>query len=453
MPDVEKILQNNSRESCWVVIHNQVYDVTDFLDEHPGGAGIILRYAGKDATAEYAPIHPDGTIEKSLDPSKHLGAVQGPMDFLQPEIRDVKAEDEVQSKDQLAPIGTVQNLLDLEKEARKVLAKKGWIYYTSSADSTTSFERNREDWSRVIFRPRILRNVAKVNMKRNIMGFDSNLPFFIAPAAMAKLGHEDGELCLTRGAARFNIPQVTSNSSSTAHADMAACLAEEHKKGQGGVLFWQLYVPVDKPRARERIEEAKRLGFKALVITVDTAVIGKREEDERYKAELDHIAGIEIGRTRYVAGDAAVLRGVHSSTLEWSDIPWLREVWGRETGPVILKGIQTAEDAQLAYEAGVDGIYLSNHGGRQLDHAPSSVRTLLEIRKFYPHLIGKLDIFMDGGIRRGSDIVKALCLGATAVGLGRPFLYALSAYGTEGVEKAIQCKSLDMLECVLQGAY
>lgn len=443
MPDVEKILQNNTRNSCWVVINKQVYDVTDFLDSHPGGGGIILRYAGKDATAEYAPLHPEGTIDKYLDPSKHLGPVQGPMDFLQPEIRDINADAEVPGgKDEIASLGTLQNLLDFEREAQKALAKKGWTYYSSSADSTASFEANRRDWGKVVFRPRILRNVAKVDMRRRIMGFESRLPFFVAPAAMAKLGHDDGELCLTRGAARFGIPQVTSQSSSTAHADMAACFEEEKGKGQGGVLFWQLYVPVDKPKARERIEEAKRLGYKALVITVDTAVIGKREEDERYKAELDHIAGIETGRTRFVAGDAAVLRGVHSATLEWSDMPWMRDAWGSENGPVVLKGIQTAEDALLAYEAGVDGIYLSNHGGRQLDFAPSSIRTLLEIRKFYPHIVGKMDIYMDGGIRRGTDVVKALCLGATAVGLGRPFLYALSGYGTEGVCKAMQCKWL-----------
>ena len=123
-----------------------------------------------------------------------------------------------------------------------------------------------------------------------------------------------------------------------------------------------------------------------------------------------------------------------------SDIPWLRDIWGAASGPVILKGIQTAEDALLAYQAGVDGIYLSNHGGRQLDHAPSSIRTLLEIRKFCPEIVGKMEIYMDGGVRRGTDVVKALCLGATAVGLGRPFLYALSGYGTEGVERGIQCE-------------
>lgn len=436
MPEAEEIVQHNSRTSCWIVISGQVYDVTDFLDSHPGGPGIILRYAGKDATAVYAPIHPDGTIEKSLDPSKHLGGVDGPLDWLQPDGEEVQEE---RSRDEIAPLSTLQNLDDIGREAQKALAKKGWVYYSSSADTTTSFARNRADWSRILFRPRILRNVARVDMRRRILGFESNLPFFIAPAAMAKLGHEEGELCLTRGAARWNIPQVTSNSSSTAHGEMAACLAEEQGEGKGGVLFWQLYVPVDKPRARERIEEAKRLGFKALIITVDTAVIGKREEDERYKAELDHAAGVETSRTRYASGDNAVLRGVHSSTLCWDDLPWMKEIWGN-TGPVVLKGIQTAEDALMACQAGMDGIYLSNHGGRQLDHAPSSVRTLLEIRRHCPEILGKMEVFLDGGVRRGSDIVKALCLGATAVGLGRPFLYALSGYGTAGVERAIQCK-------------
>jgi L-lactate dehydrogenase (cytochrome) len=269
------------------------------------------------------------------------------------------------------------------------------------------------------------------------MGHDSALPFFIAPAAQARLGHQDGELCLARGAGRFNIGYCSSTYSSIAHNDLARCLREERN---GGALLWQLYVPAMKEGAIQLIAEAKRLGFKALVITVDSAVIGRREEDDRYKAQLDHAAGIEISRTTNPWGEAPILRSVHSVNLNWDDLTWLRKEWAN-TGPVVLKGIQTAEDALLAYQAGVDGIYLSNHGGRQMDFAPSSLQVLLEIRKFYPHLLKEMEVYLDGGVMRGTDVIKALCLGATAVGLGRPFMYALSTYGTEGVCKAIQCES------------
>jgi len=140
------------------------------------------------------------------------------------------------------------------------------------------------------------------------------------------------------------------------------------------------------------------------------------------------------------ATEAPILRGVTSSTLDWEDLPWIREAWGN-AGPVVLKGIQTAEDAKKAADLGL-GIYLSNHGGRQIDYGPSSIRTLLEIRKFCPEIIGKVDIVLDGGVRRGTDVLKAICLGASAVALGRPFMYALGAYGTEGVLKTIQCRFL-----------
>ena len=271
------------------------------------------------------------------------------------------------------------------------------------------------------------------------MGHDSFSPFFIAPAALAKLGHEDGELCLARGAARYNIPYCSSTYSSVAHADIASCLETE---ANGGALLFQLYVPIEKKNARKLIAEARRLKFKALVVTVDSAVIGKREEDDKYKAELDHAAGVETARTTNTASsnEAPVLRGAHSSTLEWDDLTWISEEWAG-AGPIVLKGIQSVEDAVLAAKAGVQGIYLSNHGARQLDHAPSSLRTLLEIRAYAPQLLDQLEIYLDGGIRRGTDVIKAISLGARSVGLGRPFMYALSGYGTEGVCRAIQSKS------------
>lgn len=338
------------------------------------------------------------------------------------------------------------NLDDIERAARRVLSRKAWTYFNSAADSLESLRRNKEDWKMISFRPRILRNVARVSMERKIMGQTSRLPFFIAPAAMAKLAHEDGELCLARGAVRHNIPYCMSTYSSVSHEEIAACFLGQST----GCLFFQLYIAKSKERTLELIAIARKLGFKALVVTVDTPVVGKREEDERYQAEIDYEAGVEIPRTQDPAAvtDAPILRGAHSSTFEWNDLEWVRQAWGG-SGPVILKGIQTAEDAKQASLTGVDGIYLSNHGGRQIDYGPSSIQTLLEIRKFFPEVLQKIDIYMDGGIRRGADIVKALCLGATAVALGRPFMYALGAYGTEGVVKAIQSKAQHLLKVKL----
>lgn len=270
------------------------------------------------------------------------------------------------------------------------------------------------------------------------MGHSSSLPVFIAPAALARLGHPDGELCLARGAARRNIPYIVSTASSVSAEDLAQCLQEE---ASGGTLFFQLYVKKKESETRELIRRARSLGYRGLVVTVDTAAVGKREEDDRYKVEASFAAGENvdprIGATAAPGDDSFVFRSPYSSTLNWEDLRWIREEWGN-AGPICLKGIATAEDAKIACDMGIRYIYLSNHGGRQLDCAPSSLRTLLEIRQFCPEVFKQCEVLIDGGVRRGHDILKALCLGATAVGFGRPFMYALSAYGTEGVLKAIQ---------------
>lgn len=331
------------------------------------------------------------------------------------------------------------NLHDIELEAKKSVSKRAWAYFNSAADSLESLRSNAEDWKKVSFRPRILRNVARADMTRMIMGQRSKLPFFIAPMAMAKLGHANGELCFAQGAASADIPYCTSSYSSVSHQDISKCLSE----GAGGCLFFQLYVSKTKEKTLELINLAINLGFKSLVVTVDTPVLGKREEDERHAAEVEYEAGVVEMPTIEVGDndtETPILRSVHSSTLDWEELEWIRDVWGGR-GPVVIKGIQTAEDAKRAADIGIDGIYLSNHGGRQLDHAPSSIRTLLEIHRFCPEILTKVEVFLDGGIRRGADIIKALCLGATAVAIGRPFMYGMGAYGTEGVQKVIQRKS------------
>ncbi|GIZ47899.1 hypothetical protein CKM354_001097600 [Cercospora kikuchii] len=428
--EVEK---HNSRSSCWVIIQGKVYDLTDFLDFHPGGASSILRYGGKDATEEYELIHPPATID-TLPKEKHLGNYD-----VSEDSQDAANAPSSPSKETngLPPLTTLQNLGDFRTTAKKFLSQKAWIYYSSAADSLQSDATNRKDWTKIHFRPRALRRVDRISTRAPIMGHESALPVFIAPAALAKLGHEDGELCLGRGAVKWNIPYCCSTYSSVPHVEIAKCMATETNKR--GALLFQLYVPIDKSGAKKLIQEARRLRCKALVVTIDSAVIGKREEDDRLKAQLDYDAGIEPAdpATTAVGSNPPVLRGAHSSTLEWEDLKWIRETWGN-TGPLVLKGVQTVEDAMLAAEAGVDAIYLSNHGGRQLDYAPSSIKTLLEIRKFCPSILSKIDVYLDGGVTRGSDVIKALCLGAKAVGLGRTFMYSLSGYGTAGVDRAIR---------------
>ena len=439
-----EIAKHNNKDSCWVVVSGQAYDVTDFLDEHPGGSGIVLQYAGKDATTVYEPIHPAGTIEKSLSKAKHLG----PVDMAT--IATAAAPQQTRDLDQTAkvPLSLIMNLDDMERAAEKIISRAAWTYFHSAADSLGSFDNNLNDWKKVTFRPRIMRNVQRVDMRRKMFGVECALPIFIAPAARAKVVHDDGELCLARGAAKWGIGYCPSSYSTVEHEDLMRDFQRvrgEVGHGLGGMWF-QLYAAKKREKTVELIAMARKLGFKGLVITVDTAVVGKREEDERYRAELSVAAGngqdlLEWKNPGTLAGeDAPVLRGHHSSTLNWDDLPWIKEAWGYpESGPIALKGIQTVEDAAESARQGVVAIYLSNHGGRQCDDAPSSIRTLLEIRKFHPELLQKMEVYLDGGVRRGADVLKALCLGAKGVALGRPFMYSV-AYGDPGVEWVISSK-------------
>lgn len=338
------------------------------------------------------------------------------------------------------PLRICQSLDDLRITALAKLPERARKYFESGAETMDSVKRNRRHWAAISFHPRVLRNVSTVSMRCQVMGSASSLPIFIAPAAAAKLGHPDGELCLARGAARMAIPQCVCTYSSVSNEEIVDCFKTEPLR-RGGVPFFQLYVPRIKENAQLLINRARLLGFQALVITVDSAVIGKRDDDDRLKARNEDQSGIKAQCPgQHLPGEeAATLRGVHCSTLEWSDLEWIRKLWGPK--PIVLKGIQSAEDAYEATKYDVDGIYLSNHGGRQLDFAPTSIQALLEIKVRYPQVFEKLDVYVDGGVSRGSDVVKALCLGARAVGVGRAFMYALSAYGTDGVLRAIESKS------------
>jgi L-lactate dehydrogenase (cytochrome) len=268
-----------------------------------------------------------------------------------------------------------------------------------------------------------MRNVKDLDLSTTILGQHSSLPVFIAPAALAKLAHPDGECGLARGAGETGIIQMVSSSASMTPEAIASSRVTDTQ-----CQLYQLYVVSERHRTEDILRRVKQAGYKGLVLTVDTAVLGKRERDERYKATLISETDEKPKPLGFTHG------GWLTPTLCWDDLQWIREIWDR---PIAVKGIMTAEDALIATQHGVQAIYLSNHGGRQLDTSPPSLMTLLEIRRYCPEIIEKVEIYLDGGFRRGNDVIKALALGARACGLGRPFMYALGAYGHEGVVRAV----------------
>ena len=320
---------------------------------------------------------------------------------------------------------------DFEQVAEKTLTPKAWAFYSSAATDLITHHNNADFYRRIMLRPRVMRNVTEANMERSILGCSSSAPFFVSPAAMARLAHKDGELALARGCATEGIIQcVSSNASYPLQAIVDA-------SGRKQPVFFQLYVNSERTKTTQLLQKAKALGVKAIFVTGDAHVPGKREADERLAADdtiSSAISGAQASNDKKGGGMGRLMGQYIDKTLSWHDISWIKEVSGL---PVVIKGIQCAADARKAVEYGCQGLIISNHGGRALDTTPPSILTLLELHSICPEIFSKVEVYVDGGITRGSDILKALALGATAVGVGRPFLYSLS-YGQDGVEHLSQ---------------
>jgi len=254
----------------------------------------------------------------------------------------------------------------------------------------------------------------------------SSLPIFVSPAALARLGHPDGELNLVRAAGKAGILQGISNNSSCSIPEIISA------KQPGQHLIFQLYMNKDRVAAEKLIRSLEIDGFSAIMLTVDAAMPGKRELDRRTKGDWDGPAANGKGEEMGVAHS---ISGYQDPDVCWDDIPWIRSLTKL---PLIIKGIQCIEDAERALEEyNVDGIVLSNHGGRELDYAPAPMSVLYEMRQMRPDLLDKHQVLIDGGITRGTDVLKALCLGARGVGLGRAFLYG-NVWGEVGCRRVVE---------------
>ncbi|CAF9915461.1 hypothetical protein IMSHALPRED_002612 [Imshaugia aleurites] len=430
--------RHKDERDCWIAVHSKIYDITNYLDSHPGGSSIILRYAGRDATAAYDEIHAPGIIEETLPSECYKGLLdQAEVVVLPPEQKqDIKTIEkttgqststETYTKPELFKLISTQ---DFEDVARNTLTPKAWAFYSSAATDLVTHHWNSNIYRRIMLRPRVMRNVANVETRRSILGCPSSAPFFVSPAAMARLAHPDGELALARGCASEGLIQVISNNASYPLASVLSAGITNQP------FFFQLYVNADRAKTAQLLHKARELGVRAIFVTVDAHVPGKREADERIAADnvSSAISGAVASNDKKGGGMGRLMGQYIDKTLSWEDIPWIRETSGL---PVVVKGIQSAADARTAVACGVQGIMLSNHGGRALDTAQPALLTLLELHRICPEIFQRCEVYVDGGVTRGTDILKALSLGATAVGIGRPFLYSL-CYGQEGVEHLSQ---------------
>lgn len=453
----QEISKHDIPGDLWLVIDETVYDMTEYANSHPGGAGsmfsslhpkvptnhiVIHRYAGKDASSAYNEMHAPSLIKNTLPSTKVLGTLDTSSitsEWAKPQLTVAESF----SPNSKPSLDSLINTHDFVNAARQTVTAKTWAFYSSAATDLNTKNRNNTAYTDIGLRPRILINVKDVDTSTSMLGQRMALPIFCAPAAMAKMVHPDGEKAIARGCRKVGIPQCVSTSASFPISEIFDAVREEGTYcNEPGTLpiFFQLYVDKQREKSEMLLRDVEKLGVKAIFVTVDAPVAGKREADERVKADENMAAAPMSGaKAKNDAKGGAlgrVMAGFIDATLSWNDISWLRSCTSL---PIVLKGVQTAMDARKAMDMGIDGLVLSNHGGRSLDTSPAPVLILLELQKNCPEVFERMEIFVDGGIMRGTDVFKALCLGAKSVGIGRGLLYALN-YGSEGVEKFVESK-------------
>ncbi|CAI5962276.1 unnamed protein product [Closterium sp. NIES-64] len=347
------------------------------------------------------------------------------------------------------PSNTVTNISEFQCLAKEKLPKQAYDYYASGAEDQWTLAENRNAFERIRFRPRILIDVSSVDTTTSVLGHRISMPIMLAPTAFQRMAHPEGELATARAAAKFDTAMVLSS--------WATSSVEEVASVGPGLRFFQLYVYKDRQVVEQLVRRAERAGFKAIALTVDTPRLGRREADIKKQSQ-------ESGLSSYVAGQI-------DRSLSWKDIAWLKSITSL---PILVKGVITAEDAEISIEYGAAGIIVSNHGARQLDYVSATICALEEYPTrlhcvwqhlcpppshhhlpspslpppppSFPHRVvwqvvkaarGRVPVFLDGGVRRGTDVLKALALGAAGVFVGRPVPFALAVDGQAGVEKLL----------------
>lgn len=336
---------------------------------------------------------------------------------------------------QALPAG-LATLADHESHARNLLDDNAWAYFSGGAGDEITLRANRQAWDTQTLHPRILRPLAGGHTRTTLLGRILAHPILIAPIAFQRMAHPDGELATAFAAGAQQTGLVLSTQSSVQMERVAqACL----DKADRGPLWFQLYMQADRGFTRELVQRAEAAGYEALVLTVDAPATGARDRERRAGFRLPagveavHLAGLPAPKEhRLQDGQSALFDGVLATAPTWDDVSWLQSVTRL---PVVLKGVMHPADARQALALGLGGVIVSNHGGRTLDTAPASAAVLPRIVEA---ISARMPVLVDGGIRRGTDVLKAIALGADAVLVGRPVVYGLANAGALGVAHVLR---------------
>ncbi len=321
------------------------------------------------------------------------------------------------------------NIFDFEAIARQKTSAMAWEYISGGAGDELTLRWNREAYDRIRLRPRVLVDVSKLDTRVRLLGEELSFPILLAPTAYQKMTHPEGELATCKGASASGATMIVSTMATTSVEDLAAIAKTP--------LWFQLYVQPDRAFTRDLVQRAEAAGCRALVITVDTPVVGLRNREMRIKFALPpgmdrpHLKGLKTASTSHLPPENDIYSAVLDPKLTWKEIEWLRSI---AKVPVVLKGILNPDDAARAIEVGASGLIVSNHGARNLDTVPATIEALPEVAA---RVGRRIPVLMDGGIRRGTDVLKAIALGADAVLVGRPYLFALAAGGADAVTRAV----------------
>lgn len=329
------------------------------------------------------------------------------------------------------PAGLI-SLADHEAHARTRLNEQAWAYFSGGAADELSLRANRQAWDQQLLLPRVLQALAGGHTQVQLLGRTLAHPILLAPVAYQTLAHPGGEIATAQAAAALQAGMVLSTQASTRLEDVAATFLPEAGRGP---LWFQLYFQADRGATRELVARAEQAGYEALVLTVDAPCSGARDRERRAGFQLPPgVCAVNLPppTTLQTSGPSALFDGLLRQAPTWDDIAWLQS---QTRLPLLLKGVLHPDDARQACALGVAGLIVSNHGGRTLDTVPATAQVLPRLAEAVQ---GRLDLLVDGGIRRGTDVLKAIGLGANAVLVGRPYVYGLANAGALGVAHVLR---------------
>lgn len=327
------------------------------------------------------------------------------------------------------PFAGIASVMDFEPRARERISHIAYEFISGGAGDELSLKWNREAYDKIRLRPRVLVDVSKLDTTVRLFGQTLAHPILLAPTAYHKLLHPEGEVETARGAGSVDTTMVVSSFATTAVEDIARAATKP--------LWFQLYVQPDRGFTRSLVERAEAAGCQAICVTVDTPLAGARNREERAGfrlpagMDIPHLRGLPTAGARNAPREGEIFNAILDPTLTWKDIEWLRSF---AKVPVLLKGVLNPDDADQAARLGVSGIIVSNHGARNLDTVPATIDALPGVVQ---KVAGRMPVLVDGGIRRGTDVLKAIAMGANAVLIGRPYLFALGVAGASGVARTV----------------